>query len=573
MKKTIIILSVAFALLLLVLCGLLFMTRTPAPPAAETPPATEQPTETTAPPTEATTAPTEPETEPEETTEPAPTEPPFVPMAVDGTRAEDWEIDWRIIENDTVIESFTRQDPIFFGDDYYQLPGIAGFRGGNYRTDASYGTADIQSGTIKQLWKMNVGYLETVDWIGCGWTGQPLVAQWDAETRAIMNLYDEKKEKDGLVEAVYAKMDGYIHFIDMEDGSQTRDPLYVGWVFKGSGALDPRGYPIVYLGAGLTKNGSVPQKIFAISLIDGSTLFELSGYNPLAPRYWCGFDSGPLVHGETDTLIYAGENGLIYTIKLNTNYDKAAGTLTMEPDAPVMTAYTSSYSKAGRYLGYEASIAAADQYLYLGDNAGLIQCVNVNTMELVWAQSILDDVNATPLFDWGTDGRGYLYAAPSVDYNRGEVSLYKLDAQTGEILWTYEMKCSTDPDAPGGMLASPLLGKNGTSMENIVIFSVGRTPSPGKGQMYAFDKTTGELLWQFETNSYIWSSPVALYTEDGTGYIFQADARGNCYLMNGATGEVLNTVSLKQTTEASPIAFGNHILLGTRSAMYLFEIQ
>jgi len=548
MKKTIIILSVAFALLLLVLCGLLFMTRTPAPPAAETPPATEQPTETTAPPTEATTAPTEPETEPEETTEPAPTEPPFVPMAVDGTRAEDWEIDWRIIENDTVIESFTRQDPIFFGDDYYQLPGIAGFRGGNYRTDASYGTADIQSGTIKQLWKMNVGYLETVDWIGCGWTGQPLVAQWDAETRAIMNLYDEKKEKDGLVEAVYAKMDGYIHFIDMEDGSQTRDPLYVGWVFKGSGALDPRGYPIVYLGAGLTKNGSVPQKIFAISLIDGSTLFELSGYNPLAPRYWCGFDSGPLVHGETDTLIYAGENGLIYTIKLNTIYDKAAGTLTMEPDAPVMTAYTSSYSKAGRYLGYEASIAAADQYLYLGDNAGLIQCVNVNTMELVWAQSILDDVNATPLFDWGTDGRGYLYAAPSVDYNRGEVSLYKLDAQTGEILWTYEMKCSTDPDAPGGMLASPLLGKNGTSMENIVIFSVGRTPSPGKGQMYAFDKTTGELLWQFETNSYIWSSPVALYTEDGTGYIFQADARGNCYLMNGATGEVLNTVSLKQTT-------------------------
>lgn len=573
MKKTIIILSVAFALLLLVLCGLLFMTRTPAPPAAETPPATEQPTETTAPPTEATTAPTEPETEPEETTEPAPTEPPFVPMAVDGTRAEDWEIDWRIIENDTVIESFTRQDPIFFGDDYCQLPGIAGFRGGNYRTDASYGTADIQSGTIKQLWKMNVGYLETVDWIGCGWTGQPLVAQWDAETRAIMNLYDEKKEKDGLVEAVYAKMDGYIHFIDMEDGSQTRDPLYVGWVFKGSGALDPRGYPIVYLGAGLTKNGSVPQKIFAISLIDGSTLFELSGYNPLAPRYWCGFDSGPLVHGETDTLIYAGENGLIYTIKLNTNYDKAAGTLTMEPDAPVMTAYTSSYSKAGRYLGYEASIAAADQYLYLGDNAGLIQCVNVNTMELVWAQSILDDVNATPLFDWGTDGRGYLYAAPSVDYNRGEVSLYKLDAQTGEILWTYEMKCSTDPDAPGGMLASPLLGKNGTSMENIVIFSVGRTPSPGKGQMYAFDKTTGELLWQFETNSYIWSSPVALYTEDGTGYIFQADARGNCYLMNGATGEVMNTVSLKQTTEASPIAFGNHILLGTRSAMYLFEIQ
>lgn len=565
MKKLAIALAVILAILLSLLAGLSLWNHHAI---AETEPSLPVIAEGTVP-TTPTTSPTETITIP---TEPPVTEPAFAPKSVAASDPDNWSIQWSIIENDAVVESFTRNDPISFEDDYFALPGVAGFRSDNHRTDASYGTADITEGTITELRKMNVGFLETVDWIGCGWTGQPLVAQWDEETRAIMNLYDDKKGKEGLTEAIYAKMDGWVHFIDMEDGSYTRDPLFIGRVFKGSGALDPRGYPILYLGAGLQRGDAV-QSIFAISLIDGEILYELSGAHELAPRYWYGFDGGPLVDAETDTLIWAGENGLLYTIKLNTLYDKTAGTISMTPDAPVMTAYTHAYHEEGRYVGYEASITAADHYVYLGDSSGMLFCVDINTMELVWAQDILDDINATPAFDRGEDGEGYLYAAPSVDYTRGDMPLCKIDAQTGEILWQHMVDCAKDADIPGGALASPLLGRSGTTMEDLVIFSIGCSPDLWSGQVIAFHKETGQIIWQYETKNYIWSSPVALYTDDGRAYIFQADASGTCYLIDGQTGEVLETLKLGRTVESSPVAFGNHILLGTRSSIHLLEIN
>ena len=570
MKKITIILAIILALLLGILAMLLTWERKrediPSMAELSTLPATEE----TIPVTEAspTQAPTEPITE---ETVPV-TEPAFAPAALSITDPANWEYEWKIIENDEVVESYSRDEPITFGDDYFTLPGVAGFRGGNYRTGGSYGTVEMTEGTITELWKMNVGFLQTADWIGCGWTGQPLVVQWDAETRAIMNLYDEKKEKDGLVEAIYGKLDGWVHFIDMDDGSYTRDPLYIGRVFKGSGALDPRGYPILYLGAGLPE-GSPVQSIFAISLIDGSILYELPGNSKYAFRYWYGFDGGPLVDAETDTLIWAGENAIIYTIKLNTQYDQAAGTLTMSPEEPVMASYRNVYGRGNRYSGCEASVTAADHYLYLGDNSGLLQCVDINTMELIWVQELFDDINATPVFDWEADGEGYLYAAPSVDYNGGDISIYKIDAQTGEIVWSYDTKCSPDAEYPGGVMASPILGKDGTNLEDMIFFSVGRTPSYSSGQVIAFNKKTGEILWQQETNSHIWSSPIALYTDDGRGYLFQADMSGTCYLLDGQTGQIVSTIKLGRTTEASPVAFGNHILIGTRSAIHLLEIK
>ena len=578
MKKIIIALSVVLVILLLSLAGLLILRHNadmayvpptePSVPVATQPP-TEPPTDA---PTQETTEPTEPETEPTEPPTEPETQPTLEAACVADTDPANWGVEWKIQQGSTVLESYTREDPIYFEQDsYFALPGVASFRGDQHRNNGAYGTADITEGSINHLWKMNVGGLDGGEWAGCGWTGQPLVAQWDAETRAIMNLYEDKKEKDGLVEAVYAKLDGRIHFIDMEDGGETRDPVYVGQVFKGSGALDPRGYPILYVGGGLERGGQM-QRIYIVSLIDGTILYEMSGVNNQASRYWCGLDGGPLVDAETDTLIYPCENGTIYTIKLNTQYDKAAGTLTMEPDEPIATTYTSKYSRSGRYSGYEASVTAADHYLFMGDNSGLLQCIDINTMELVWVQDLKDDINATPVFDW-EDGNGYIYAAPSVDYNGGNITLYKINAQTGEIVWEKPFKCGYDSSIPGGLMGSPVLGQAGTDMEDLIIFAVGRYPTMNKTTVIAYNKRTGEEIWQYETNRNTWSSPIALYTEDGRGYLFQADIGGNCRLVDGATGEIVDIYELGRTTESSPVAFDNKILLGTRSAMHLFEIN
>lgn len=518
-------------------------------------------------------------TEPEESTaptetEPPETQPPFEPAFTDQSNPENWEINWEVLLSGEVQETYAREETISFEDsNYFALPGIATFRGNNYRDNATYGTADITVGKISKVWSHKLGLFN--GWSGVCWTGQPLVVQWDEESKQVMNLYEDKKEKEGLVEVIWAKLDGKVHFYDLDDGSQTRDPVNIGMNFKGSGALDPRGYPILYVGAGI-RNGNRLQRMFAVSLIDGSILWEYGNSDKDADREWYAFDSSPLVDARTDTLIWPGECGLLYTVKLNTEYDKEAGTLTMEPEEPVKTRYSSTYSEEEkRYLGYEASAVIVENYLYISENGGLFFCIDLNTMELVWAQDTKDDSNSSPLFTW-ENGKGYLYTAPSLHWTKekhaGTISIYKLDALTGEIVWTHEMDCVTYDDISGGVQSSPLLGRAGTDMEGMVIYMVGRSPGAWRGQLVALDQKTGEVVWQFETGNYAWSSPAALYTEDGKGYIFQSDASGVCYLLEGSTGKKLYSYDIDQTVEASPVVFNNRVVIGSRQGVYCFEI-
>ena len=274
-----------------------------------------------APDTQSTTAGTTQSTT-EATTE-ATTEPEVIPDPtyeagyVDSSDPKNWGISWDIIQNGSIVDNFTRQDPINFGhgSEYTTLEGIVTFRGDNYRSGATYGTANVINETVSQLWSSNIGSFN--GWPGSGWTGQPLIVRWDDETKSIMNLYEAKKSKEDLVEVIYATLDGYVYFYDLEDGSYTRDPLWVGMNFKGAGALDPRGYPLMYVGSGDYASGKAP-RMYIISLIDGSILYERSGSDSFTKRSdWAAFDSSPLVDAETDTLIWPGESGILYTIKLN----------------------------------------------------------------------------------------------------------------------------------------------------------------------------------------------------------------------------------------------------------------
>lgn len=508
----------------------------------------------------------------------------FEPNATLLSNPENFQMTWEIIAEDEIVDRYVREDPICFelDQEYFALPGVATFRGNNYRDSATYGTAVIENETMSIAWSHPIGQLN--NWGGCGWTGQPLVVQWDDETKAIMNMYESKKNKEDLVEVIYATLDGYIHFYDMEDGSQTRDPINMGMNFKGSGALDPRGYPLLYVGAGLYLNGAAP-RMFVVNLIDGKIIYQYGDHDEFAIRDWSAFDSSPLVDAESDTLIWPGENGILYTIKLNTEYDKAAGTISENPDTPVKTRYTSYYSEEeDRYLGYEGSASVVDHYLFNSEKGGLFQCIDLNTMELVWVQDTKDDSNSSPVFEWNEDGQGYIYTAPSLHWtaegHNGSISIYKLDASTGEILWEHSRDCVRYDDIAGGVQSTPLLGKEGTNIDGLIIYSVGRTSlEPNdpyvayRGVLVALDKETGEMIWEIPTGNYAWSSPTALYTEDGHAYIFLANASGFCQLIDGSTGEVLSTLDFKQTVEASPVVFGNMLVIGSREAVYGIKVS
>lgn len=481
----------------------------------------------------------------------------------DKTNPENWNVKWEILQDNKVVDSYTSAKPVDFGhgNDYSSIEGVISFRGNNYRNSASYGTTNVINETLSKKWERKIGSLSK--WTGCGWTGQPLIVRWDDETKQIMNLYAEKKAKDGLVEVIYATLDGHIYFYDLDDGSYTRDPISLGMSFKGAGSLDPRGYPLMYVGSGDNYNGTAP-KMYIVSLVEGKILYQQSGKESITIRKWYAFDSAPLVDTNNDTLIWPGESGVLYSIKLNTNYDKAAGTLSIAPENIVKTRYDFKNSKK---LGFESSAIIVGQYIYIGDNTGMFFCVDLNTMKLVWAQNTKDDVNATPVFEWGDDGKGYIYTGTSMEYAKGSCFIHKLDAATGEIIWEKEYTGVAYNEAvSGGILSSPVLGKKGTDMEGLIIYSVARTPTTGGGTLVALDTETGEVVWENKLRNYCWSSPVAVYTAENKGYFIQCNSAGVATLYEGKTGTALGTISLGSNIEASPAVFENTLVVGTRGS-------
>ena len=510
------------------------------------------------------------ETDPIETEPPEPTYSLGTVTHGDTSDPDSWIKSYDIILNDSIVDSYTRGENITFGDptkeSYFALPGIATFRGDNYRTGSSYGTANIVENTMTAVWTRKVGSIAKGSasgaWTGCGWTGQPLIVEWDEETKQIMNMYEEKKAKEGLVEVIYATLDGNIYFYDLEDGTYTRDPLYIGMAFKGAGALDPRGYPIMYVGSGdLTASGSKP-RMYIINLLDCSVMYEYGNAETYNYRSWIAFDSSPLVDAETDTLIWPGESGVLYTMKLNTNYDKAAGTLSIAPSEMVKTRYTTNTSYN---VGCENSAIIVENYLYFGDNGGFFFCIDLNTMEMVWVQNTLDDVNATPVFEWGEDGKGYIYTATSMENAEGSIYIYKLDAATGDIVWKVEYdEVYYDYSVSGGVLASPVLGKAGTELEGMVIYAIAKIPGAYSGKLVALDTDTGDVIWEKDQSLYSWSSPIAVYADDGSAKLIVCDAGGYIYLIDPLTGETLERISVGSNVEATPAVYNDMLVVGTR---------
>ncbi len=78
-------------------------------------------------------------------------------------------------------------------DGYGQLDGILTFRGGPWRQNAAFGTANATEGSLEIVWQKKIGALD--NWSGVGWNGQPALVRWTDELKRIMNLYAEKNRR------------------------------------------------------------------------------------------------------------------------------------------------------------------------------------------------------------------------------------------------------------------------------------------------------------------------------------------------------------------------------------------
>lgn len=525
---------------------------------------------------------------PTPTLEPTPTPvPTFSPSAVAGTMPSDFGLEEAIEDNGTVVDAYTRAEPIDFleGDTYTELEGVITFRGNNFRDSAAYGTV-TWTGQAAEPWTFSVGSMAkksgSGSWTGCGWTGQPLIVKWPEETKRIMNLYDSAKNDPDLVEVIYATMDGHIYFLDLYTGEKTRDPINVGYPFKGAGALDPRGYPLMYVGSGDDSTAG-DSRAFIINLINGTVLYEFGVEDGFALRDLSYFDSSALVDAETDTLIYPGESGILYTIKLNTQYDPNAGTISINPQT-VKWRYKGARSLStdtvdgsqGWWLGIEDSAIIWREHAIFTDNGGHMICLNLNTMKAVWVQDTLDDTNCTPVLSLeGPDNHPYVYTSTSFHPNwrasensTAPIPIWKIDAVTGQIVAqndTYHCQTIATPNqVSGGVQGTLAIGEK--DLEGLIFVPVAMTEGT-RGKLVALNTSDMSVKWECDFAGYPWSSPVAVYDDSGKGYLVQCNKTGYIHLIDGQTGEIISEMSLGSNVEASPAVYNNMVVVGTRGGL------
>jgi len=236
--------------------------------------------------------------------------------------------------------------------------------------------------------------------------------------------------------------------------------------------------------------------------------------------------------------------------------------------------------------GFESSPAFWREYMYIADNSGMLYCININTFEVIWMSDLGDDTDASPVIEIDElNGRVYIYIGNSTHFTRHRTNntsvsrFYKIDAITGEKVWSSAGRRCLFRNNVGGIKATAALGKN--SLSDLVFIpyaNVVNDNNTSRGSfLVAYDKVTGEEVWSSNFGGMCLSSPVDVYDSSGKGYIIFATASfvnndnerigGFVHLVDGRTGERLAHVQVQGHIDASPVVYDDMIVIGTQDQM------
>ena len=539
-------------------------TSTPAPTPSPTP--TPLPTSTPLP------TPT-PSPTPVPTPAPVPTPSPMPLLDVQAlveTEPQLMDVADKVFEGGKRIADYLRESSIIMPEPgrYAQIDGVLAFRNDAFRGNASFGKADIRLNEMALVWEAPLGSIKTVNsgtLYGAGWTGQPAIVRWPGDIRNIMNLNDEAKRDEDLVEVILAAQDGKIHFLSLEDGVPTRDVIDIGFPLKGSVSVCPDGVPMLGVGQAISNLPGSQGNIgfHLLSLLDGSTLHFINGRRSVYDTQYStngAFDGSALFEPDSDNLVIAGENGLLYTVKLNTEFYSAASKLSVDPQT--ITLKSKAARENASLVSVEGSVAMYGKYAYLADTYGFLRCVDTDTMRTLWSVDASDNTDATPALGFDQNGSLGLYTG-TTRFTRLVEDKYtiirRLDALTGGEIWIHKVAVQYNSRQQAGVVASPVVGQHAIS--DRVIFTVNYA---GAGSLVlALDKLSGELLWSTQLEAKAGSSPVAVYNEEGDAWLIQADMAGSLHMLDPLSGETLSSLALGGEIQASPAIFDDMLVIGT----------
>lgn len=439
--------------------------------------------------------------------------------------------------------------------------GVPTFRGGSFRQNAAYGTVESGIGAFSVMWESPIGKMEGGTGAGIGWPGQPLIVKWPVELRGMMNIYGEKINTKALKEVIIGGLDGKLHFYDLVDGAPTRDSMELGAPSFGGLAIAGNASPMLGVGLSGEEGGSYG----IVNLLSGQMICRIGEGVSVQ-----GISSAALFGGDPyKSFMILGANSTLYTIRFDDRFDFYAPSLKLGLNT---TGYVSTplplFEKPSPATG---SVAAYNELCYFVDSAGILQCVNANSLTPEWAVQAGQTV-LTPALDFADGGRSLaLYTGNIVDGAGQTCSIRRYSAQSGKMLWEYQVEgLEYSQDDWSGCVASPVVGDQ--EISDLVIFTV--TDSVAGSRVLALAKDTGQKVWETAMESKSKSSPVAVYSEEGGAWIPQAEEDGRVHLMKAKTGEIVSTLQLEGEIVASPAVYRNVMVIGTtdEETGYLYGI-
>ena len=163
-------------------------------------------------------------------------------------------------------------------------------------------------------------------------------------------------------------------------------------------------------------------------------------------------------------------------------------------------------------------------------------------------------------------GHPYVYLSTSFHYgwrswSTADIPVWKIDALTGEEVWSQVYECYSENGLSGGVQGSLSLGTG--SLDGILYVAMARYPNSWNGQLLALDTETGEEIWSYTSDSYSWSTPTCFYDTEGNGYVLYTSCiQGKMYWFDGLTGENMtwdNTGAVSKSPKGMVINNGAYV--------------
>lgn len=266
-------------------------------------------------------------TEPPVTATQAPVTDPIAPQLDPApvAEAEETTVTHALLVNNEAADAYTNENAINIPDaeSYARPGGVLTFRGSGMRQNAAYGTIAPAEQMMEIAWTAETS---TAVPEGEGWLLQPLIIQWDGDVRALLPLEEEKAEKASLKEVIYPAGDGNIYFLDLEDGSATRDPLAAGLPLSGSASLYPNGVPLLYVGAGAADTAADQNPgLYLYNLITNTQFGRIGGVNENAYADNAAFYGSVIVDKEAATSFSVAGNGMLNALTMEIGFSPSEG--------------------------------------------------------------------------------------------------------------------------------------------------------------------------------------------------------------------------------------------------------